>query len=265
MPCDISDLLIGIVSLGLGILMICIGCRRGFLGGMRMERRELAKKCARIEKAGGSVRDYLSEQGYISPWGTWFRLQKEELGRQKYQITDGKGQSEMRKITLADKKKAVEIALEGGNPLAFLKEVGSGNPNAAWYYIKKTLKETDPDTYEKLIGTEAEEKPAEPEIMPVDSQGKPVTPEVVLTIKSEDLSRVLDETPHASSVTKPVNYGGFDVMALRDPITGDSFVYDEKHGRMDWRSIDGDEVTMEPDEWRKLIATIPKVMEIFGI
>ena len=254
MSCDISDLLIGIVSMGLGILMICIGCRRGFLGGMRMERRELAKKCARIEKAGGSVRDYLSEQGYISPWGTWFRLQKEELGRQKYQITDGKGQSEMRKITLADKKKAVEIALEGGNPLVFLKECGSKNPSAAWYVIKQTLKETDPETYERLPDLRKKDESKEEETMNeihIDAEAVGAAEPVSMT--------------NVRSVMNPVNYGGFEVCMVRDPKTGDTFSYDPKHNVMEWRTESGDDVVMAPEFWRALIGKLPDVMGILGI
>lgn len=64
-----------------------------------------------------------------------------------------KEDSEMRgKITLEQKKKAVEIALGGGDPRDYLKACGSKNPDAHWYYIKNKLKETDPGTYHALIG-----------------------------------------------------------------------------------------------------------------
>ena len=64
-----------------------------------------------------------------------------------------KEDSEMRgKITLEQKKKAVEIALDGGDPRDYLKACGSKNPDAHWYYIKNKLKDTDPGTYYALIG-----------------------------------------------------------------------------------------------------------------
>lgn len=43
------------------------------------------------------------------------------------------------KLTLEQKKKAVEIAQNGGDPLKFLEKCGSKNPSAAWFYIKKTI------------------------------------------------------------------------------------------------------------------------------
>ncbi len=53
-------------------------------------------------------------------------------------------------ITLDQKKKAVDIALAGGNPLTFLAECGSANPGNMWWTIKQNLKEVDPEKYEKL-------------------------------------------------------------------------------------------------------------------
>ena len=247
-----------------------------------MDREALARKCARIEKAGGSVREYLGGLGFISPWGTWFRLQKEELGRKNYQITDGKGVEEMRKVTLEDKKKAVEIALSGGNPLKFLKECGVANPSASWAYIKKTLKEVDPEKYARLP---SRANAAEPECwkpkeavttccaparpsgveVPDELPEEPEKPEVVLTIKSEDLTREIDETPHVSSITKPVNYDGFDVMALKSPETGFRFTSDPRYGMMTWNTVSGDEVSLTAEEWHKLADELPKALQIFGI
>ena len=67
-----------------------------------MNRQQLARECVEIEKAGGSVREYLASKGCISPWGTWYRLPKEELGRAECHITDGKGGDDMKKIARAD-------------------------------------------------------------------------------------------------------------------------------------------------------------------
>ena len=54
------------------------------------------------------------------------------------------------KVTLEHKKKAVEIALEGGDPLKYLKDHGAGNAPAMWYTIKQNLKETDPEKFSRL-------------------------------------------------------------------------------------------------------------------
>ena len=60
-----------------------------------MDRQAVARECERIEQDGGDVLGYLRARGCVSPWGTWYRLQKEELHRRGPQITDGKEKSNM--------------------------------------------------------------------------------------------------------------------------------------------------------------------------
>lgn len=60
------------------------------------------------------------------------------------------------KLTREQKGKAVDIAIQGGDPLVYLKECGAKNPTAAWWYIKKTLATKNPQLLEKIpekIGT----------------------------------------------------------------------------------------------------------------
>lgn len=54
------------------------------------------------------------------------------------------------KITLEQKRKAVEMAIAGENPLAYLKQCGSKNPSATWQYIRQTLEKKDPEKYAEL-------------------------------------------------------------------------------------------------------------------
>ena len=243
-----------------------------------MERHELAEKCERIDQAGGNVREYLKEQGFVSPWGTWYRLQIEELGRKGNQISEGRGKGDMKRLTREQKEAAVRIALNGGAPTAYLRTLGSKSPSATWFNIKKTLKETNPDLYRKLTDKEPEEEQKE-EHRPVTTccapapasgvevpdelpEEKPVSPEVVLTIKSEDLPRALDETPHVSSITKPVNYDGFEVTGLKT-------TYGEWHvsnnGYLFFGANLHDQLEMPVEVWRMFAADLPRVMQILGI
>lgn len=125
-----------------------------------MDRAELAKECVAVEKAGGSVREFLAEHGCISPWGTWYRLQKEELHRSESQITSGKGDANKlsRKITLEQKKKAVQIAIEGGDVLEYLRQLGSKNPSGLWWTIKNDVKAADPELYAKIPRLDAKQQ-----------------------------------------------------------------------------------------------------------
>lgn len=68
------------------------------------------------------------------------------------------------KITLEIKKKCVRIALDGGNPLDYLRKFGVSNPAGMWNRIKNNVKETDPETWEKLpkrVSTKTMETEAE--------------------------------------------------------------------------------------------------------
>lgn len=234
-----------------------------------MGREELARKCAQIEKAGGSVRDFLAGIGCISPWGTWFRLQKEELGRKDHQITDGRG-NEMSKITLEQKKKAVEMAIRGESPLPYLKKCGSTAPDKTWWYIKTKLKDADPELYAKI----PDMRKAEPVTCCAPSTRKGVEvpeelPEEELKMPAVDLTipaeKLISTEDIQDSPWKPVNYDGFEVMALKSPATGFRFTSDQRYGTMTWNTASGDEVSLTAEEWRELAAELPKVLQIFGI
>lgn len=232
------------------------------------ERHELADRCDRIDRAGGSVREYLRSRGFISPWGTWHRLQKEQLGRTEYQITEGKGAEIMRKLTLEDKQKAVDVAISGGNPVAFLKEIGNANPSAAWYYIKKTLKAVDPEKFDQLMNRSqliqdadgVRMRTADGDEFPITGQEKP---EVKMTISSEELDRI--EAPEIPVCTKPLTYDGFKSRCIEHDEWG-KFYYDAKQDILYWTDKDGAEVVLSPKGWREFATEIlPRAMAILGI
>ena len=54
------------------------------------------------------------------------------------------------KITLEQKKKAVDIAIAGGDPIEHLRKCGSGAPDKLWYYIKNKLKDSKPELYAQI-------------------------------------------------------------------------------------------------------------------
>ena len=204
--------------------------------GNTMNKHELAQICVEIEKAGGSVRDYLHDIGFLSPWGTWYRLQIEELGRKKHQITEGKGTNNMaKKITLMQKKRAIQIALDGGNPLPFLRECGSSNPPGLWYTIKQDLKKVDPETYEKLpkrIGsapaeeTKTELEGFEPYEMK-DGRRKAEKEETVMAAETKEFNGKIYEAmekdePEETSAPNPF----FDKFAGKRLVDKDQFIRD---------------------------------------
>ena len=125
---------------------------------------------------GRDVYDYLRDMGYTDPKDTLRRLRikaKKEAPKlytkmEKAGLLDmrkghsGKGVDKMsqNKLTREQKGKAVDIAIQGGDPLVYLKKCGAKNPSAAWWYIKKTLATKNPKLLEKIpekIGTVLDE------------------------------------------------------------------------------------------------------------
>lgn len=54
------------------------------------EKKLIVENCIDIEMAGGSVLDYLTAEGYVTPGATWTNMQKKYLGRAADKQTDGK-------------------------------------------------------------------------------------------------------------------------------------------------------------------------------
>ena len=79
------------------------------------------------------------------------------------------------KLTLEQKKKAMEIYQAGGDATGYLKECGQKNPSAALVYLKKTMeKKTGKATVETAVALPAEARPKKP--VPVNG-GEWETPE----------------------------------------------------------------------------------------
>lgn len=147
-------------------------------------------------------------------------------------------------LTLEDKKKAVEIALEGGNPLEYLRGLGAKDPTQTWFGIKSKLKDSNPEIYAKL--------PKRIQTKPVEYP-KPM--EKVITVNSEP--------PKAPAVI------GFDaekykVCCLEHKAYG-RFYWDRDQNHLDWTTFDGEEVSFTPTGWKGFIETLTEVMGLLGV
>jgi len=236
-----------------------------------MDRERLARECLALEKAGCSVREFLHEFGCISPWGTWYRLQREELGRKLWEIQDGKGEKIMANITPEQREEAICIAMDGKSPLPYLKECGCVNPGVAWHNIKRFMEKDEPERFAQLM--EASEHVTATKVM-----DKSAEPKIDLTIRSEELAektkkakkdrkiRVEDLTlaEDRAAISAPVFCETLQVSAVRDEQIGE-FYYDLKYRTMNWRAPDGTEVSLLPETWHQVAEKLPEVMKILGI
>ena len=161
-----------------------------------------------------------------------------------------KERDEMKKLTLEQKKKAVQIAVDGGNPLGFLEDLGIKNSAEAWSKIKAHLKEFDPDTYAQL-----------PKRLPQREQ-KAEAPKVVLVEDPSIAEEYRAEQAEKRKITR-AKRDGFKVTAIENTLG--EFYFDRKHNKLDWRAPGGEEVSMDPKCWFDLYMAIPDVMGILGV
>ena len=188
----------------------------------------------------------------------------------------------MPKITLEMKKKAVEIAISGESPLPYLKKCGSTAPDKTWYAIKAALKEKDPEAYSKIPdfrqksktageAMEAAKDAADEFFGKCEDMGlKMETPTVKvdgpLRIQTEEPEKVkiISEQKPLKPGLRGLNNSDFEVSAIKHPIFGE-FYYDQKFGMVDWRTPDGEEVSLSPKNWKELYLIIPDIMGILQV
>ena len=157
-----------------------------------------------------------------------------------------KEEKKVHKITLAQKKKAVEIAIGGGNPLKYLEECGSGNPSAHWHYIKKTLKEKDPQKYAMIperLDAKNEELKAVTCCAPSTREGVEVPDELP---ENEEHDVAMDDD--------------FEIYGLKTG-AGD---FQSAAGNLCW-TFDGYQMNLPVERWRQLIKTVPKVLNVMKL
>ena len=177
------------------------------------------------------------------------------------------------KVSREQKKKAIQIALDGGDPREYLKECGSDNPQKMWTSIRNSLKKTDPETFGKLPTLRVDlNKPVVDKGMP---KKKPETVEGPDGKEYEKLE--LDggknyelsvaetpETPAENPVTRPMNFGGYEVTAIRHPVFGE-FHYSKKYDFIRWDMPEGGDIEMSPDEWIRFGLCIPDMLGVLGV
>jgi hypothetical protein len=173
----------------------------------------LAQECLEVEYRRESVIDYLRGKGFISPAATWQRLQLNYLDREPNKLTKGTGDIMAHKITLEQKKKAVQIAIDGGSPIDYLGMCGSKNPVNLWSTIKASLKQADPELYAKIPDQRKNgaKKRNENKEEPEAEEPAEDTPQILMA------RTPIDDTVHiaAPKITKPLNYDGLEVCGVR--------------------------------------------------
>ena len=121
------------------------------------------------------------------------KLTREQNG---FRPTERKEEDMNHKLTKEIKKRAVEIAVEGGDFLGYLKKNGAKNPSAAWWYIKATLEKADPEKYLELLQVLAANKP-------VVEIAEKIPPDEVAEVPEENLLTGIESVCVEGKVTLP--------------------------------------------------------------
>ena len=227
------------------------------------DQRELALRCMEVQDAGGSVIEFLHGLGFISASATWQRLQLNELGRLPNRLSDGRSKNIVGKLTIENKKRAVQLTLNGKNPLEYIRSCGIKNAAEAWGKIKRDLKEVDPETFEKLPKRLPNPKKEQDVSLADAMQGMKDAADGFFNA-CQDMGLNVEpkeEKPRRNHTL--LRNSNYTVSAIRTDLG--EFYYDKKFDRLDWRTLEGEEVSMSPAAWFRMYEMIPEVMGILEV
>lgn len=244
-----------------------------------MDRRKMALECLEVERIGYSVLDFLREQGAISPWGTWWRLQVEELGRARYQIRNGKENKMAKKNVLTpevrtDAEKMIEAGRDPKQIQAYLAEHGSKNPSAHLYAIKNSMK--------KKAGPELDSGHPEIKQKKVMAGFEPFVPEKkTVTFGGKEFEKMERPSPTCCQPARPSGVTVPDQLPEEKPKRPAIRIREADGAVGTWRNTserfvsfkmpargpedEDQEIELTAEEWLAISAELPNVLELFRI
>ena len=246
------------------------------------EKEAIVSHCVELEKEGGDILGYLWSENYLTPRATWCNFQREWLGRKPYEYTDGKptkkgGKRKMHcRLTQEDREKAIQIAIDGGDPRPFLQNLGSQDPNGLWINIRHALKKDDPETWAKLPARLPRTKyDREFNALPI-GKGTKNPPEAKTAADAMDGMQEAADTffgecekmglkmEQKPKITQPLMYDGYTVRCIECKEFG-RFYWDPEYNHLDWTTAEGDEISFTPEGWKMFMEELPKIMNILGV
>ena len=245
-----------------------------------MDRRKMALECLEVERLGYSVLDFLREQGAISPWGTWWRLQVEELGRARYQVRNGKENKMAKKnnvLTPEVRTDAEKMIAEGRDPKTiqiYLADHGSKNPSAHLYAIRNSMKKK----------AEPKLDSGHPEIKQKEELAgfEPFVPEKkTVTFGGKEFEKMEKPSPTCCQPAKPSGVTVPDQLPEEKPKRPAIRIREADGAVGTWRHTKDQTISFKiqsgyedyaakaieltAEEWMAITAELPNVLELFGI
>ena len=171
-------------------------------------------------------------------------------------------------------RRAIEIAMDGGDPVAYLQEQGDKNPSAAWCSIKAQLRERQPETYARLPNVDRRKKDQKPK----------TAAEAMANMKQAAdnfFGSVLKdaETPEAPKtgvkitpdkieigIINPVGYDGFTVREVEGSFARYRRSDVSEKTYVDVEIADGcDTISYTVEQWRNIRKEFSRAAVILGV
>ena len=201
----------------------------------------------------------------------------------KYRKQKKKGSRTManHKLTLEQKKKAVEIYKSGGDQLAWLEKCGSKNPSAAWFYIRKKLMDKEEKENPVIVvpHDDIEKAASYPEKTWMDTDRKPVTVSEAMQNMKDATDKFFGESGKSGlfhgtqgdkdanrkkirHFTMPAYTDGFEIVGIR----GEFGVYraNDEVNYFEFCPFGG-ELCMSPEDWKGQLDELNRAMNVLGV
>ena len=177
-------------------------------------------------------------------------------------------------------RKAVDIALEGGDPVEYFRQLGQKNPSAAWCSLKAQLREKEPETYARLPQVDRRKKEQKPktaaEAMANMKQAADnffgsvlkdaETPETAKVPTAMIEARTEWKPVQEPKITKPVGYDGFTVREVEGSFARYRRSDVSEKTYVDVEIEDGcDTLSYTVEQWRNIRKEFQRAAVILGV
>lgn len=164
------------------------------------------------------------------------------------------------RLTSEERQHVIDMVLAGQHPVKYIESLGVSNPLNAWWYIRKHLKEHDPETYAKLpdnLGKLRQVETPEGEFTPAT-----LKIDGPIRIEATDVGAVdVVETPE-----KPkTNTSAFPFKIRSIETNLGTYAYDDEYFEFKSSRNKSDAIELEIEDFILLAKELPEVMKMLGV
>lgn len=152
-------------------------------------------------------------------------------------------------------RQLLEAMEAGQDPMEWLKGQGYTNPAHAYQNLRNAAKAKDPELAERFPRKRAERKKSGTS-EPADEAGGTF----------EEIREEILQAPAVlvAQMEEEKRTDLWRTTAIRNEELGE-FYYDTRFKSLDWRHPYGEEISLPPDVWRKLLDELPGIMRALGV